>query len=488
MKDRKSAIPWIALIVVMSVGPLAAQTTPAQPTTETIPAKSTDKPAVSEAPAKVDVQPLATDTEIANRLLRILIATEWFTNPDVSVDEGVAFIKGSTDQDDRKDWAGKLASKTQDVVAVVNQIEVRQRPVWDLSPAWQSLQQMGRSFIQAIPLIGVALVLLMLTWWAVVLATRVAEYIFYKRLGNAMLVTVVSRAAGIVVFLMGLYLVLGVSGLTQMALTVLGGTGLFGLVLGIAFRDIAENFLASVLISVQRPFEAGDFVDVAGYSGVVQRVTTRGTVLITLEGNHVQIPNAIIYKSVIRNMTANPNSRLDFVVGVGYDDSATKAQDLVMKVLQDHPAVLKEPESLVLIDELGPSRVNLRVYFWFNSHEHNGLKVRSAIIRLVKKSLQDAKVSMPDERREMLFPQGITVRMAETPSPPGPMNHATTERTQTPKPPRESAQASTPSEGKLKSEHDEIERQAAQSRKVEPGADLLGGTQSKPAEPVGQAN
>src|SRR5690606_37970753 len=135
---------------------------------------------------------------------------------------------------------------------------------------------------------------------------------------------------------LGLYLVLKVSGLTRLAVTVLGGTGLMGLVLGFAFRDIAENFLASILISMQNPFASGDLIEVAGHTGFVQSVNTRSTLLITLEGNHVQIPNATIYKETITNFTAIPNARFDFLVGIGYDDSLTLAQSVALQVLLDH--------------------------------------------------------------------------------------------------------------------------------------------------------
>jgi small conductance mechanosensitive channel len=82
---------------------------------------------------------------------------------------------------------------------------------------------------------------------------------------------VLARAGGMLVMLAGLYLVLRIAGLTQLALTVVGGTGLIGLVLGIAFRDITENFLASLFLSLQQPFREGDLVEVA-----TSRVTFSG--------------------------------------------------------------------------------------------------------------------------------------------------------------------------------------------------------------------
>jgi small-conductance mechanosensitive channel len=196
-------------------------------------------------------------------------------------------------------------------------------------------------------------------------------------------------------------------------LTVVGGTGLIGLAVGIAFRDITENFLASIFLSVQRPFEMGDLVELAGVTGYVQQLNVRTTILMTLDGNLVQVPNAAVYKSNLRNFTTNCNRREDFVVGIGYEDSINDAQEIARKVLADHPAVLNDPEPSVLADSLGRSTINLRVYFWLNGREHSWLKVRSSVIRLVKLAFQKHGISMPDEAREIVFPQGVPVTVLD---------------------------------------------------------------------------
>ena len=119
-----------------------------------------------------------------------------------------------------------------------------------------------------------------------------------------------------IVFLAGTSIVLRVSGLTKLALTIVGGTGLVGLAVGIAFRDITENFLASIFLSIQRPFETGDLVEIVGVTGYVQQLNIRTTVLLTLDGNLVQLPNAAVYTSTVKNFKATPNRRENFVVGI----------------------------------------------------------------------------------------------------------------------------------------------------------------------------
>ncbi len=376
-----------------------------------MPAKAPDgKP---EPPGKVEVQPVARDGEIRQRIADILKTTGWFGEPKVTVQEGIVFLKGTTENDETKQWAGDLAKNTEGVVAVVNQIEVAPTTVWDFDPTFQVLNDLTREFVRLLPLILVAVVVIAISWILAGLTVYLLRRRLLARSHSQLLREVTARAGGILVMIAGLYLVLRIAGLTQLALTLVGGTGLIGLVLGIAFRDITENFLASLFLSLQQPFREGDLIEVANVTGYVQRLTSRTTVLMTLEGNQAQVPNSTVFKSTIRNFTSNPNRREDFIVGIGYDDSIPFAQEVALKVLVDHPAVLHEPEPLVLVENLGPSTVNLRVYFWLDGSLHSWGKVKSSVIRLVKRAFQDSGISLPDEARELIFPHGVPVNMIE---------------------------------------------------------------------------
>ncbi|MFK7769073.1 MAG: mechanosensitive ion channel family protein [Mariniblastus sp.] len=231
------------------------------------------------------------------------------------------------------------------------------------------------------------------------------------KLAFSLLRWVATRAIILPVFIFGVYLVLRVSGLTQLALTVLGGTGLIGWIIGIAFQDIAENFLASISISVQKPFRIGDLVVVDGHEGVVQRVTTRGTTLLTADENHVQIPNSKIYKTTIENYTANPLRRISFIIGIGYDDSTSEAQTVVLETIKSHTATLNDPAPRFLIQDLGASTVNLTALCWIDGTKNDLRSVRSSCMRMAKQALLKAGISMPDEAREVIFPNGVPVMM-----------------------------------------------------------------------------
>lgn len=433
------------------------------------------------APAKVDVKPIAHDEEIRKRLQRVLDATDWFTDPQVRVEEGIVFLNGKVESDEMKKWAGDLARNTQDVVAVVNRLQVAQESVWDFSQAWSGVMRLWRDFIRALPFLVFALLILALSVGSALLTVRGVHALLRPRIRTKLLQNVIARMAGGLVLLCGVYLILRISGLTQLALTLVGGTGLVGLIIGIAFRDITENFLASIFLSIQPPFETGDLVEISGVTGYVQQLNMRTTILMTLDGNLVQIPNANVYKSTLSNFTANANRREEFIVGIGYDDSINEAQEIARGVLANHPAVLNDPEPAVLADSLGTSTVNLRVYFWINGREHSWLKVRSSLIRLVKRAFQEHGISMPDEAREVVFPKGIPITMLEG-KPPEAHAAANRKRFSAGTRHEELDVASTKAEAGLYSEATVIDKQARQAQPLKEGENLLPGASATVAE------
>jgi small conductance mechanosensitive channel len=437
---------------------------------------------LSPAATKVEVNPVARDEEIRTRLHSVLTATDWFSDLQVRVEHGVVFLSGRAESDELKKWAGDLARNTRDVVAVANRMQVPEPSAWDFRPALTGLLALWRDLIRSLPFVAFGLLILAMSAGAGLLTTRATRALLRRRMRARLLLKVITRGAGVLVFLVGTYVILRVSGLTQLAFTVIGGTGLLGLAVGIAFRDITENFLASIFLSMQRPFETGDLVEVSGVTGYVQQLNIRTTILMTLDGNVVQIPNASVYKNNLRNFTTNANRREDFVIGIGYDASIHEAQEIARSVLAEHPAVLDDPEPWVLADTLGQATINLRVYFWLDGRRHSWLKVRSSVIRLVKLAFQHHGISMPDEAREVVFPHGVPVTVlteqaAATPGagPPSPRRRAEP-------PPEDPDAVATRAEGGLSSEAGVIEEQARQARPLKDAENLLPSAPSPPDE------
>ncbi|MHB0959359.1 MAG: mechanosensitive ion channel domain-containing protein [Pirellulaceae bacterium] len=479
MRDNFSLQPCIAWLVVLAVLGTAglkaagAQESPVAAGDEPVSA-ALEPDSSPRAPQKVEVQPEARDEDIAQRLARILKATGWFTEPAVRVEEGVVFLRGRTERQQYKQWAADLAQNTGDVVAVVNHVTVETPSVWDFRPALAGLRELWRDAMYSLPFFAFGLVILLAACGAAIATARLFQRLLNNRIAVPLLRTVIARTIGILVLLLGLYLVLRVSGLTRLALTVVGGTGLLGLIIGIAFRDITENFLASILLSIQRPFWTKDLVEIEGILGYVQQLNVRTTVLMTVSGNYVQIPNSTVYKSIIRNYTTNPRRREDFTIGIGYDVLIAEAQELALAVLAKHPVVLADPEPWVLVDSLGPATVNLRIYFWLDGEQHSWLKVRSSVIRLIKRAFQDRGITMPDETRELVFPYGVPVRIIQEPQTQETVAESGARWAESgARLSEETDSVSVQGEAGLNSDAQQIEQQAHQARPMEEGENLL---------------
>ncbi|MAD03280.1 MULTISPECIES: mechanosensitive ion channel domain-containing protein [unclassified Pseudoalteromonas] len=341
-------------------------------------------------------------------------------------------------------------------------LSVASQPVLE-SLSWQDLNSQVTHFLhttwQMLPALTLGIVAIIICY----LLARPLSYLLIKPLGfvseSKLLHVVTRRFFSIIIILFGVYLFLRLAGLTSFAVAIMSGTGLVGLILGFAFRDIAENFISSMLLSVQRPFRIDDVIEVDGRLGVVKKVTARATTLVDFDGNHIQIPNATVYKNVIKNLTANPKMRGHFAVGIGYDNDIRYAQQLAMKVVNQHPAVINDPPSQVLIDSLGSATLNLTIYFWVNSAEHSHIKVASQLMRELVNTYLEEQISMPDDARERIILN--SENDTEQPS-----INATAEQ-QTPK------SLDDHSLDDVSSDADDIREQADQSRDPEQGSNII---------------
>lgn len=416
---------------------------------------------------KVEVKPVARDIEISKRIEKILKATTWYEHPKVNVTDGVVFLKGKTKTKEYKAWAETLARNTQDVVAVVNHIEIVGPSVWDFQRQLSvGFKDQWKYLVRSLPLFILALCILIIAWFIAQLVAALSRKALNARKLHPLLSNVIAHAVSFLCILFGVYIILRLLGLTTIAFTLLGGTGIMGIILGIAFKNITENLLASILLSMQNPFQNEDLIEVAGVTGYVQGLTTRATLLMTPDGHLVQVPNASVYQNNIYNYTSNPNRRENFIIGIGGNESISKAQEVALKTLEKHPAILKVPEPLVLVDNIVSGTINLRIYFWLNGNKYNWQKVRSSAIRLVKSAFQGAEITIPGTEVELSFDEKTVKQLQVT-------KLKRKDETQPVETTKESTTAATHAEGGLESDRGDIQKQAKRSKVIENETNLL---------------
>lgn len=146
--------------------------------------------------------------------------------------------------------------------------------------------------------------------------------------------------------------------------------GAAGLAIGLALQSSLQNFASGVMLIIFRPFKAGDYVEVAGTSGVVETISIFSSTLRTGDNREIIIPNGSIYGGTITNFSARETRRVDMVFGIGYDDDLKKAKELLGKIIAADERVLADPAPLIAVSELADSSVNFVVRPWVKTDDY----------------------------------------------------------------------------------------------------------------------
>lgn len=205
-------------------------------------------------------------------------------------------------------------------------------------------------------------------------------------------------------YLLGLISAFYIMGWSKLADSVLAGAGISAIIFGFAFKDIAENFLAGILLAVRRPFNAGNIIEVDGFKGTVRGLDLRVTHIRNIEGKDIFIPNALIVKNVVTNYTKDGLLRQDFVIGLDLNNNLEQVKRIILRYLDAQPEVLKKPEFNVIIKQMGEFTLDVQVLFWVDilkqraiSPSYLGATIRSRIINDIRKELMAAGVNMPSQ-------------------------------------------------------------------------------------------
>lgn len=169
--------------------------------------------------------------------------------------------------------------------------------------------------------------------------------------------------------------------------------GAAGLAIGLSLQGSLSNFAAGVMIIVFRPFNKGDFVEIAGASGVIDSINIFTTTMTTPDNKEVIVPNGSILSSNITNYSARDTRRIDMVFGIGYDDDIRKAKALLEGIVGADSRVLAEPEPVVALGELADSSVNFLVRPWVKSEDY--WDVLWETTEAVKLQFDEAGISIP---------------------------------------------------------------------------------------------
>ena len=355
-----------------------------------------DAPIVVEAADQVD------DREIERRIAEIFAEIKSLEDVSAEASAGVVVLQGATTDLEAAQRAAALASRVQGVVAIENHIQRDASLERRLAPALEETRNLTERAIRAAPLIIVALLVFVLFVFA---GGRLSRWsgLWSRLTPNDFIGELLGTTVRVAFIAMGAVAALSLLDATAFLGAFLGAAGVLGLAVGFAVRDTIENYIASIMLSIRQPFQPNDHVVIDGREGKVIRLTSRATVLMTLDGNHLRIPNAMVFKAVILNYTRNPLRRFDFELGVDAGDDPMAALDLGMEKLRELEFILSTPSPIAFIKTVGDSNIVLFFAGWIDQSKTSFAKARSAAIVTVKDALESAGFSLPEPIYRLRF-------------------------------------------------------------------------------------
>ncbi|WP_299726671.1 mechanosensitive ion channel family protein [uncultured Tateyamaria sp.] len=371
----------------------------------------------------IQVEDSATqDAAIAVRIRDILGELDGYEEVTVTVSSGIVTLRGTTIDGPQAARLNDIVARVAGVVAIENEVAETTDVVARLNPAVERFRTRISQAVALLPLVAVALLAFLVVLFAGILLARM-RYPWDRIAPNAFIANIYRQVVRMVFFVSGLVIALDILGATALLGTILGAAGIVGLAIGFAVRDTVENFIASIMLSIRQPFRPNDIVEIEGDLGKVIRLTSRATILLSFDGNHIRIPNATVFKSRIVNFSTHHERRFEFQIGVASDCDLASVRQLSEAVVEEQPFVLDEPAPMVWIDRIGDGAVILTVTGWIDQRETSLVRAKGEVLRLVKAAIEAAGVEVPDTtyRIQMLGASGTmqaTITESDTRKPP----------------------------------------------------------------------
>ena len=278
----------------------------------------------------------------------------------------------------------------------------------DLSEAYDKLYDklMGwvEKLILNLPNLIIALVVLAAFWYLSRVVYRVVHRLTVRAGGNLNVADLLGSIMRVVAVGIGLFIALSILDLSQAVTTVLTGAGIVGLAIGFALQDPLANLFSGVMLSVKELYGKGDLVETNGFFGKIERITLRSTIIRSLDGQEIVIPNKEVLQKPLRNYSVTGERRCEFAVGVSYAEDLDAVAAVIREAVTAAVEVKPGRDVEVLWGEFGDSSINAQVRFWQPATTQlDYLKSRSAAVVAVKRAFDREDILIPFPIRTLDF-------------------------------------------------------------------------------------
>lgn len=233
---------------------------------------------------------------------------------------------------------------------------------------------------------------------------KLSKKVLSKIFNNITIAQVFSSFIFYAIFLTGFFTALSILELDKAVTSLLAGAGVIGLALSFAFQDLATNFISGFFITVQKPFQVGDYVETNGYAGFITKISLRTVNIKDLDGQVIIIPSKDIFQTPLTNYSKISYRRINLEVGVSYDEDLEFVKEIAIDAIKNITEVDKRRNIKVHYHSFGDSSVNFILRFWIkDSHPNFYNDIISKAVIVIKKAFDKNNIMIPFPIRTLDF-------------------------------------------------------------------------------------
>jgi small-conductance mechanosensitive channel len=276
----------------------------------------------------------------------------------------------------------------------------------------ERVQEMIAGFIRMLPQLALAFMVMVITWAAAMLMRNVVHRATERTRIRPSLVVLITLS-GVLVWIVGTLVALAVLLPGVNAGSLLAVLGLGSVAIGLAFKDIFENFLAGILIMLRKKMRIGDFIECENIEGRVELITLRETYLRKLNNELTIVPNSFLFKNPVRIVTDAAKRRHEIIVGIAYGTDLDHAAEVIGGAVRSAEQVEASRPVEVFACEFNESSIDFTVRWWAGSKVIDMHRSRDFVIRAIKRALDQAGIEIPFPQVTASFKDPLRVEQSD---------------------------------------------------------------------------
>lgn len=258
-------------------------------------------------------------------------------------------------------------------------------------------------------MLGIAALVLALTWMGVAVTQKIIRAPLRRARLRQSLVELILTLVKVLGWIVGVLIAITIVFPSLTPARLVTALGLGSVAVGLAFKDIFENFFAGILIMLREPMRIGDFIVCEGVEGEIEHIAIRETHIRQTDDQLVLVPNSFLFKNPLHIRTDKDLRRFEIIVGIAYSEPIDKAREVILGALQSSELVEQDRPREAYAREFNSSSIDFTVRWWARSRPIDMHQSRDRVVTTIKRSLDEAGIEIPFPYRTLTFKEPLTV-------------------------------------------------------------------------------